>query len=116
MWRAIGAVRREARALGVLALQRRPCAVDRAQLLPDRLAAARCGLRARLAYARSVAFYDTTLFWQWMRLPGDVRVRARRVLMAWDFLIKPRPLLPRSIGRWIPGAHPIESPADQGAE
>ena len=25
-----------------------------------------------LAYARSSAFYDTTLFWQWMRLPGDV--------------------------------------------
>ncbi|MGC1728224.1 MAG: cbb3-type cytochrome c oxidase subunit I, partial [Steroidobacteraceae bacterium] len=24
------------------------------------------------AYARSQAFYDTTLFWQWMRLPGDV--------------------------------------------
>jgi nitric oxide reductase subunit B len=25
-----------------------------------------------LAYARSGEFYSTTLFWQWMRLPGDV--------------------------------------------
>jgi hypothetical protein len=33
------------------------------------------------------------------------------LLMAWDFTIKARPLLPRSVGRWIPGAHPIESPA-----
>ena len=31
-----------------------------------------------LAYARSGAFYDTTLFWQWMRLPGDVVFAARR--------------------------------------
>ena len=42
-----GAVRRAARALGVLALQCRAGAVDPAQLLPDRLAAARRGLRAR---------------------------------------------------------------------
>ena len=43
-----GAVRRAARAVGVLALQRRACAVDPAQLLPDRLAAAQRGVRARV--------------------------------------------------------------------
>jgi nitric oxide reductase subunit B len=68
-----------------------------------------------LAYARSVTFYDSTLFWQWMRLPGDVVFAIGALLMAWDFTIKARPLLPRSVGRWIPGAHPIESPA-AGAE
>ena len=68
-----------------------------------------------LTYARSVTFYDTTLFWQWMRLPGDVVFAIGALLMAWDFTIKARPLLPRSVGRWIPGAHPIESPA-AGAE
>jgi nitric oxide reductase subunit B len=47
------------------------------------------------AYARSMAFYDTTLIWQWMRLPGDVLFGAAAVLMAWDFLIKLRPLYPR---------------------
>ena len=32
-----------------------------------------------LAYARSQAFYDTTLFWQWMRMPGRHRLRGRRL-------------------------------------
>ena len=41
-----------------------------------------------LAYARSVKFYDTTLFWQWMRLPGDVVFAVGALLMAWDFLVK----------------------------
>jgi nitric oxide reductase subunit B len=68
-----------------------------------------------LTYARSVTFYDSTLFWQWMRLPGDVVFALGALLMAWDFTIKARPLLPRSVGSWIPGAHPIESPA-AGAE
>jgi nitric oxide reductase subunit B len=45
------------------------------------------------AYARSMAFYDTTSFWQWMRLPGDVVFAAGAVLMAFDFLLKLRPLL-----------------------
>lgn len=48
-----------------------------------------------LAYARSSAFYDTTLFWQWMRLPGDVVFAAGALLMAWDFIIKLRPLYPQ---------------------
>ena len=45
------------------------------------------------AYARSQAFYDTTLFWQWMRMPGDIVFAAGALLMSWDFLIKLRPLL-----------------------
>jgi nitric oxide reductase subunit B len=41
-----------------------------------------------LAYARSQAFYDSTRFWQWMRLPGDVVFSAGSLLMGWDFLVK----------------------------
>jgi nitric oxide reductase subunit B len=51
-----------------------------------------------LAYARSQAFYDTTLFWQWMRLPGDVVFAAGALLMAWDFFVKLRPFFPRALG------------------
>lgn len=40
------------------------------------------------AYARSLAFYDTTVFWQWMRLPGDLVFAAGALLMAWDFVAK----------------------------
>jgi nitric oxide reductase subunit B len=47
-----------------------------------------------LAYARSTAFYKTTLYWQWMRLPGDVLFAAGALLMAWDFLVKAGPMLP----------------------
>ena len=47
------------------------------------------------AYARSMAFYYTTLIGQWMRLLGDVLFGAAALLMAWDFLIKLRPLYPR---------------------
>ncbi len=46
-----------------------------------------------LAYARSQAFYDTTLFWQWMRMPGDIVFAAGALLMSWDFLVKLRPLI-----------------------
>ena len=56
-----------------------------------------------LAYARSAAFYDTTLFWQWMRLPGDVVFAAGALLMAWDFIVKLRPLFPRAFARLAPG-------------
>jgi len=56
-----------------------------------------------LAYARSSAFYDTTLFWQWMRLPGDVVFAAAALMMAWDFVIKLRPLFPRFVDRLLPG-------------
>jgi nitric oxide reductase subunit B len=50
-----------------------------------------------LAYARSNAFYGTTLLWQWMRLPGDVVFALGALLMAWDFIVKLRPLYPRSV-------------------
>jgi len=43
-----------------------------------------------LAWARSQAFYDQTLFWQWMRLPGDVVFSAGALLMGWDFIVKLR--------------------------
>jgi nitric oxide reductase subunit B len=44
------------------------------------------------AYARSDAFYRTTLVWQWLRLPGDVLFALGALLMAWDFIRKfPRP-------------------------
>ena len=57
------AVQREARALGVLALQRRLGDVDRAQLLPDRLAATRRRLRtrARLRPQHGVLRHDDVL-------------------------------------------------------
>ncbi len=48
-----------------------------------------------LAYARSQAFYDTTLFWQWMRMPGDILFAVGALLMAWDFVVKLPPLVPR---------------------
>lgn len=46
------------------------------------------------AYARSVTFYNNTLLWQWMRLPGDVVFAARALLMVWDFISKLGPLYP----------------------
>lgn len=51
------------------------------------------------------AFYDTTLFWQWMRMPGDIVFAAGALLMAWDFLVKLRPLVSRGAAR-SPGSTP----------
>jgi nitric oxide reductase subunit B len=51
-----------------------------------------------LAYARSQEFYDKTLFWQWMRFPGDVVFAVGALLMAWDFIIKLRPIFPNLLG------------------
>ena len=34
------------------------------------------------AYARSVTFYNGTLFWQWMRFPGDVVFAVAALLMS----------------------------------
>ncbi|MGA9422708.1 MAG: cbb3-type cytochrome c oxidase subunit I, partial [Rhodanobacteraceae bacterium] len=63
-----------------------------------------------LAYARSNAFYDKTLFWQWMRLPGDVVFAAGALLMAWDFIVKLRPLYPQALDRLIfRGSLPLQS-------
>ncbi len=47
------------------------------------------------AYARSLAFYNTTLFWQWMRFPGDILFALGALLMAWDFIMKLKPFFPR---------------------
>ena len=58
-----------------------------------------------LAYARSQAFYDTTTVWQWLRLPGDVVFAAGALLMAWDFVVKLRPLFLTFGGRSILGSH-----------
>jgi nitric oxide reductase subunit B len=58
-----------------------------------------------LAFARSGAFYKTTLFWQWMRLPGDVVFAAGALLMAWDFFIKAGPLLPQFLNFSRPEAN-----------
>ena len=65
------------------------------------------------AYARSVAFYNQTLFWQWMRLPGDVVFAVGALLMAWDFIRKLGPLYP-AIARWLnmPVLRPYEQPAE----
>ena len=41
-----------------------------------------------------------TLFWQWMRLPGDVVFAIAALLMAWDFLLKLGPLYPGLV-EWI---------------
>ena len=29
------------------------------------------------------------------------------LLMAWDFLLKGRPILPRFVTRWVPGYHAV---------
>jgi nitric oxide reductase subunit B len=64
-----------------------------------------------LAYARSQAFYDTTIFWQWMRLPGDVVFALGAVLMAWDFVLKLRPVLPRFVLSALPKPRLISAAA-----
>jgi nitric oxide reductase subunit B len=35
-------------------------------------------------------FYNTTLFWQWMRMPGDIVFAIGALIMAWDFWRKTR--------------------------
>lgn len=57
-----------------------------------------------LAYARSEAFYNTMVFWQWMRMPGDIVFALGALLMAWDFIVKLRPIWPRYVERLIPGS------------
>ncbi len=53
------------------------------------------------AFARSVAFYNTTLLWQWLRVPGDILFAAGALIMAWDFITKLRPFFPRFVGATI---------------
>lgn len=42
------------------------------------------------AAARSLAFYNGTLIWQWLRMPGDIVFALGALLMAWDFVVKLR--------------------------
>ncbi len=42
------------------------------------------------AYARSLAFYNTTVIWQWLRMPGDILFAAGAVWMSWDIVKKVR--------------------------
>jgi nitric oxide reductase subunit B len=55
-----------------------------------------------LTYARSLAFYDTTLLWQWLRIVGDVVFAAGALIMAFDFLMKRRPVLPDRLRNMLP--------------
>ncbi|ARG97532.1 nitric-oxide reductase large subunit [Legionella micdadei] len=48
-----------------------------------------------LAHARSLEFYNTTLLWQWLRLPGDVIFALGALLMTYDFFKKLKPFFPR---------------------
>jgi nitric oxide reductase subunit B len=52
------------------------------------------------AWARSRAFYDQTLFWQWMRMPGDIVFSVGSLIMCWDFVAKLRK------PRWAIGEQP----------
>lgn len=47
------------------------------------------------AHARSLEFYNTTLLWQWLRLPGDILFALGALLMAYDFIKKLGPFFPR---------------------
>jgi hypothetical protein len=40
------------------------------------------------AYARSLQFYNTTLFWQWMCMHGDIVFAIGALLMARDFITR----------------------------
>jgi len=64
------------------------------------------------AAARSAEFYRTTLLWQWMRLPGDVVFAAGALLMAWDFIVKLRPIMPGASRRGRRGGAPSAQPAE----
>ena len=47
------------------------------------------------AHARSLEFYNTTLLWQWLRMPGDVIFSIGALCMAYDFIKKLRPFFPK---------------------
>lgn len=49
------------------------------------------------AHARSLEFYNTTILWQWLRLPGDIVFALGALLMAYDFIIKLRPFFPKFV-------------------
>lgn len=47
------------------------------------------------AHARSLEFYNTTLLWQWLRLPGDIVFALGALFMAYDFIKKLGPFFPK---------------------
>lgn len=49
------------------------------------------------AYARSITFYNTTLLWQWLRMPGDIIFAIGALFMAYDFIIKLGPFFPNLV-------------------
>lgn len=59
------------------------------------------------AHARSLEFYNTTLLWQWLRLPGDVVFAIGALLMAYDFFKKLGPFFPRLLSTEIPENQPV---------
>jgi nitric oxide reductase subunit B len=50
-----------------------------------------------VAHARSLEFYNTTIVWQWMRMPGDIIFTIGALLMAYDFIKKSRPFFPKQM-------------------
>ena len=45
-----------------------------------------------LTYARSLSFYDTKTFWQWLRIIGDIFFSIGALIMCWDFIVKLKPI------------------------
>jgi nitric oxide reductase subunit B len=62
------------------------------------------------AFARSNAFYNTTLFWQWMRMPGDIVFALGALLMAFDFLVKLGPFRSQAIAAPVLQSDPRSMP------
>jgi len=81
-------VRGKAGTVGVLALQQRPGALDFLNFFPIGWPHSTPSMSRGWPTRAAGPFYDTTLFWQWMRLPGDVAFALGALLMAWDFIIK----------------------------
>lgn len=59
------------------------------------------------AHARSLEFYNKTLIWQWLRLPGDVVFAIGALLMAYDFFKKLGPFFPRLVSAKILEDQPV---------
>ncbi|MCW8409882.1 cbb3-type cytochrome c oxidase subunit I [Legionella sp. PATHC035] len=59
------------------------------------------------AHSRSLEFYNTTLIWQWLRLPGDVFFALGGLFMAYDFIKKLGPFFPR----WVRAKNVEQQPA-----
>jgi hypothetical protein len=100
IWRAVGAV-------GILALQCRACALDRARLLPIGWPQVAAFYEHGLAYARSVAFLLRSDAAVAVDAPaGRCGLCARRVLIAWLLRGQVATVKPQFVGRWIPGSQP----------